>query len=158
VTLGLPDDEAHELHIRYYTQYGLALRGLMKHHGIDGLEFNRKCDGDLPLEDMLKPDAAVRQLLQDIDRTKSTVWGLTNAYSTHARRVLRILQLEDQIEGLVFCDYAQHDFACKPEPEFYVAVRFLILSSYSNDRILISTFSGIAAGWRYRPSEMPFRG
>jgi len=34
VTLGLPDDEAHELHMRYYKEYGLALRGLMEHHDI----------------------------------------------------------------------------------------------------------------------------
>lgn len=34
VSLGLDKDEASELHHRYYTQYGLALRGLTRHHDI----------------------------------------------------------------------------------------------------------------------------
>lgn len=34
VSLGLGQDEASELHYKYYAQYGLALRGLMQHHNI----------------------------------------------------------------------------------------------------------------------------
>lgn len=34
LTLGLDDERASELHHKYYTQYGLALRGLVKHHEI----------------------------------------------------------------------------------------------------------------------------
>ena len=48
----------------------------------DPLDFDRKCDGSLPLEELLKPDPALRKLLEDIDRTKFRVWGLTNAYYT----------------------------------------------------------------------------
>jgi len=33
-TLGLDDEEASELHLKYYTQYGLALRGLTLHHDV----------------------------------------------------------------------------------------------------------------------------
>jgi len=121
VTLGLDHDKASELHHRYYSQYGLALRGLVRHHDIDPSDFDEKCDCSLPLEDMLKPDPSVRRLFQDIDRTKVRVWALTNAYKTHASRVLKILGLEDQIDGLVYCDYAQQDFSCKPEPEYYHA-------------------------------------
>ncbi|KAF9464460.1 pyrimidine 5-nucleotidase [Collybia nuda] len=119
VNLGLSHEEASELHLKYYSQYGLALRGLTRHHDIDPLDFDRKCDGSLPLEDMIKFDPAVRRLFEDIDRSKARVWALTNAYKPHAQRVLRILQLEDQIEGLVFCDYEIPDFTCKPEAEYY---------------------------------------
>ncbi|KAG5342535.1 hypothetical protein C0989_000663 [Termitomyces sp. Mn162] len=73
VKLGLSHEEASELHLKYYTQYGLALRGLTRHHDI----------------------------------------------GTHAERVLRILKLDDLIDGLVYCDYEVKDFSCKPEPEFY---------------------------------------
>lgn len=88
--------------MQYYTQYGLALRGLTRHHDvgkvifsfvyihrhylnahistIDPLDFDRKCDGALPLEDMIQPNPAVRKLFQDIDRSKARVWALTNAY------------------------------------------------------------------------------
>ena len=41
----------------------------------------------------------------------------------HAMRVLRILGVEDQIEGVIFCDYADPKFACKPEPEYFHYVR-----------------------------------
>ncbi|KAH8113236.1 pyrimidine 5-nucleotidase [Phellopilus nigrolimitatus] len=121
VSLGLDDAEASALHLKYYKTYGLALRGLVRHHDVDTLDFDRRCDGMLPLEEMIHPNPAVRKLLQDIDRSKVRVWALTNAYVTHARRVLRILEIEDQFEGVVFCDYAQKDFFCKPEPEFYHA-------------------------------------
>jgi pyrimidine and pyridine-specific 5'-nucleotidase len=87
VSLGLSDEEASTLNSQYYTQYGLALRGLQRHHGVgnasfslsnrdlltpcrpDPMEFNEKCDGSLPLEEMLKPNPLVRRLLQDIDRS-----------------------------------------------------------------------------------------
>jgi len=69
---------------------------------------------------MLEPNPLVRRLLQDIDRSKCRVWALTNAYRTHAERVLQILGLGDQIEGVVFCDYRKEDITCKPEPAFYL--------------------------------------
>jgi len=121
VSLGLSDEEASDLHLHYYTQYGLAVRGLRRHHGIDPLDFDAKCDASLPLETMLSPDPRIRKLLEDIDRSKCRVWALTNAYRTHAERVLRILDLRDQIEGVIFCDYGEdtEDFSCKPEPSFY---------------------------------------
>ncbi|KAG1907095.1 pyrimidine 5-nucleotidase [Suillus fuscotomentosus] len=119
VALGLDEDEASELHHSYYTQYGLALRGLTRYHNIDPMDFDRKCDGTLPLDDLIKPDPRLRKLFQDLDRTKVRVWALTNAYKTHAQRVLKILDLEDQIEGLVYCDYQQIGFTCKPEPDYY---------------------------------------
>lgn len=104
VSMGLGDEEASQLHHKYYTQYGLAIRGLVRHHQIgavmtvyaissnivlnmvhntlDALDFDRRCDGSLPLESMIKPDPQLRQLLKDIDRSKARVWGLTNAYQT----------------------------------------------------------------------------
>ncbi|KAI0053003.1 pyrimidine 5-nucleotidase [Auriscalpium vulgare] len=120
ISLGLDESEANELHLKYYTQYGLAVRGLVRHHNVDPLDFDEKCDGSLPLEDMLKPDPRLRQLFQDIDRSKARVWALTNAYRPHAERVLRILNLHDQVEGLIFCDYREPNFVCKPEREYYV--------------------------------------
>ncbi|TRM67724.1 pyrimidine 5-nucleotidase [Schizophyllum amplum] len=119
VTLDLAEDEATSLHHRYYSEYGLALRGLVRHHDVDPLDFDRKCDGSLPLEEIIKPNPALRKLFEDIDRSKYRVWALTNAYKPHAERVLRLLSLEDQIDGLVYCDYAQRDFSCKPEADYY---------------------------------------
>ncbi|KAJ7094668.1 pyrimidine 5-nucleotidase [Mycena belliarum] len=118
-SLGLGEDEASALHHKYYTEYGLALRGLILHHDVDPVDFDQKCDGALPLEDLISPTPSLRKLLQDIDRSKASVWGLTNAYRPHAERVLRILNLDDLIDGLIFCDYQKPNFACKPDPQFY---------------------------------------
>ena len=49
---------------------------------VDPLDFDAKCDGSLPLEQMIKPDPFLKQLFQDIDRSKVRVWALTNAYRT----------------------------------------------------------------------------
>ncbi|KAB5594592.1 O-methylsterigmatocystin oxidoreductase [Ceratobasidium theobromae] len=117
--LKLEPEEARALHQRYYTEYGLSVRGLIKHHDVDPLDFDAKCDGALPLEELLTPDPAVRKLLEDIDPSKARIWALTNAYKTHAERVLKILKLDDLFEGLVYCDYGAKDFACKPERRFY---------------------------------------
>ncbi|KAI0284338.1 pyrimidine 5-nucleotidase [Russula aff. rugulosa BPL654] len=121
VSLGLSDETACILRSQYYTQYGLTLRGLRRHHGVDPLVYDKECDGSLPLEDLLTPDPYTRKLLEDIDRSKCRVWALTNAYQPHAERVLNIMKLRDQIEGIVFCDYADknEDLICKPQPAFY---------------------------------------
>ncbi|KAI0796719.1 pyrimidine 5-nucleotidase [Abortiporus biennis] len=132
VDLGWSDEEASELHHKYYTQYGLALRGLVKHHDVDPLDFDRKCDGSLPLEEMIKPDPKLRKLLEEIDTSKARIWALTNAYQTHANRVLTILGIRDLIEGLIFCDYSDPAFSCKPEPAFfYNAMRLAKISDPS---------------------------
>jgi len=37
VGLGLSHEAASELHLRYYSQYGLALRGLTRHHDVGNM-------------------------------------------------------------------------------------------------------------------------
>lgn len=78
--LGLSEEEAAELHHRYYTEYGLAIRGLVRHHKVDPLDYDKHCDAALPLETVLAPNPRLQQMLKDIDRTKVRVWALTNAY------------------------------------------------------------------------------
>lgn len=86
---------------------------------------------------MITPDPSVRKLFLDIDRSKARVWALTNAYEPvrckedrfsalhslppfqHAMRVLKILNVDDLIDGLVFCDYADPNFSSKPEREYF---------------------------------------
>jgi pyrimidine and pyridine-specific 5'-nucleotidase len=107
------------LHQKYYREYGLAIEGLTRYHKIDPLEFNREVDDALPLDDLLKPDPALRKLLEDLDCTKIKPWLLTNAYVTHARRVIRLLGIEDIFEGITYCDYSQPKLVCKPSVEMW---------------------------------------
>ncbi|OLN86166.1 Uncharacterized protein C24B11.05-like protein 1 [Colletotrichum chlorophyti] len=117
--LSLPEAEATRLTREYYTAYGLAIEGLVRHHQIDPLDYNAKVDDALPLEDILKPDAELRELLEDIDRSKVTLWLFTNAYVNHGKRVVRLLGIDDLFEGLTYCDYAQFPFVCKPSKEMF---------------------------------------
>lgn len=121
--LGLSPRQAEELHLRYYRSYGLAIRGLVKHHEIDPLEYDQQCDVSLPLEDILFPNPALVDMIARLDQSKCRIVGLTNAYKVHARRVLDLVGLSSYVEGCIYCDYAQKDFSCKPERDFYLAVR-----------------------------------
>ncbi|WFD30598.1 suppressor of deletion of TFIIS [Malassezia sp. CBS 17886] len=151
-SLGLSNDEAEHLHQHYYKEYGLAIRGLVMHHAIDPLDYDRKCDASLPLEKLLHPDDALVALLRAIDRRRFRVFALTNAYKTHARRVLKLLHIEEFFDGVVFCDYTIPNFSCKPEHEFYHAADQAIgvrggMRQYFVDDSLANVRAASAFGW-----------
>lgn len=117
--LGLTRDDAYDLHQRYYKDYGLAIEGLVRHHKVDPLEYNEKVDDALPLDDIIKPNPELRQLLLDIDRSKVRLWLFTNAYITHGQRVVKLLGVDDLFEGITYCDYSNPPLVCKPSREMY---------------------------------------
>lgn len=117
--LELRQEDASKLHQEYYKTYGLAIEGLVKHHKIDPLEYNRQVDDAIPLESILSPDPELRQLLLGIDTTKLKMVLFTNAYVTHAKRVVRLLGVDDLFEGMTFCDYGAERLICKPYVEMY---------------------------------------
>jgi pyrimidine and pyridine-specific 5'-nucleotidase len=117
--LSLDRAEAYRLHQEYYKTYGLAIEGLVRHHKIDPLEYNRQVDDALPLESIIFPDPQLRKLLEDMDRGKVKLWLFTNAHITHGKRVVRLLGVEDMFEGITYCDYAAERLLCKPHSEMY---------------------------------------
>ncbi|KAJ5826304.1 hypothetical protein N7474_003442 [Penicillium riverlandense] len=117
--LTLNKDDAHMLHQKYYKEYGLAIEGLARHHKIDPLVFNYEVDDALPLDACLKPDPNLRKLLQSLDTSKVKPWLLTNAYINHAKRVVKLLDVEEFFEGVTFCDYGQLPLVCKPSQDMY---------------------------------------
>jgi pyrimidine and pyridine-specific 5'-nucleotidase len=117
--LSLSTADANALHFKYYREYGLAIEGLVRHHKVDALDYNRKVDDALPLEDVIKPNPELRKLLEDIDRSKIRMWLFTNAYVTHGKRVVKLLGIDDLFEGMTYCDYGAAPFACKPHPEMF---------------------------------------
>jgi pyrimidine and pyridine-specific 5'-nucleotidase len=117
--LSLPYEDAVRLHKEYYQNYGLAIEGLVRHHQIDPLEYNAKVDDALPLDDIIKPRPELKQLLADIDTSKVKLWLLTNAYVNHAKRVIRLLEVEEFFEGITYCDYSKIPLTCKPHPDMY---------------------------------------
>ncbi|KAI9715028.1 MAG: hypothetical protein M1828_001064 [Chrysothrix sp. TS-e1954] len=117
--LSLSQEDAFELHQRYYKDYGLAIEGLVRHHKVDPLEYNSQVDDALPLEDVLGPDEKLRELLLDLDTTKVRPWLFTNAYVTHGKRVVKLLGIDDLFEGITYCDYGAQSFVCKPHAEMF---------------------------------------
>lgn len=117
--LNLSWDDAVKLHKQYYTNYGLAIEGLVRHHKIDPLDYNTKVDDALPLETVIKPNPELRKLLEDVDKSKVTMWLFTNAYVTHGKRVVRLLGIDDLFDGLTFCDYGEQPLICKPDPKMF---------------------------------------
>ncbi|KAF3761348.1 pyrimidine 5-nucleotidase [Cryphonectria parasitica EP155] len=141
--LNLAREEAVRLHSQYYQNYGLAIAGLIRHHKIDPLDFNAKVDDALPLEGVIRPRPGLKKMLADIDRSKVKLWLFTNAYVNHARRVVRLLGVEEFFDGVTYCDYASEPFVCKPDRDMYTkAMReagverckdcFFVDDSYSN--------------------------
>lgn len=117
--LELSQQEANELHYKYYREYGLAIEGLVRHHKINALDYNEQVDDALPLDDVIKPDAELRKLIEDIDTRKVRLWLLTNAYVNHGKRVVRLLGIDDLFEGMTYCDYSSDRFVCKPQAEMF---------------------------------------
>lgn len=117
--LSMSREDATMLHQRYYKDYGLAIEGLVRHHRVDPLEYNAKVDDALPLDDIIKPDDKLRRLLEDIDRQRIKPWLFTNAYINHARKVVKLLGVEDLFEGITFCDYGAEKLLCKPDPAMF---------------------------------------
>ncbi|KUM63954.1 hypothetical protein ACN42_g3148 [Penicillium freii] len=117
--LDLKSEDAYMLHQKYYKEYGLAIEGLTRHHKIDPLAFNYEVDDALPLDRILKPDPKLRKLLENLDTTKVKPWLLTNAYINHAKRVLKLLGIEDLFEGVTYCDYGTLPLVCKPSQDMY---------------------------------------
>lgn len=110
--LNIPEEDAISLGHKYYKDYGLAIRGLVKHFGIDPLHYDAFVDGGLPLEDILSPD---KHLLDILKRCKARLFVFTNAGLRHALRVLALLDLLHVFEAICYCDYAEEKFPAKPD-------------------------------------------
>lgn len=111
--LNLPHDDAEQLKLRYYHQYGTTMRGLILHHGIDAEDYLAFVH-DVPLERFLQPNPSLDAMLARIHIRKAV---FTNADSGHARRVLDILGVRHHFEQII--DVRHFDFNSKPHPSAY---------------------------------------
>ncbi|KAF9364348.1 hypothetical protein BGX34_001778 [Mortierella sp. NVP85] len=96
---------------RYYKEYGLAIRGLVKNHPDD------QVDGALPLDELLFENIPLRDMIESLNVEKK--WLFTNAGKKHALRVIDRLGLNGCFDGLTYCDYTVPDFDCKPEKKAF---------------------------------------
>ncbi|HPS33209.1 MAG TPA: pyrimidine 5'-nucleotidase [Anaerolineaceae bacterium] len=111
--LGIPEDEIPAMRDRLFNRYGTTLRGLQIERGIDAKAYLDYVH-DVDLSALLSPDPALRSALDRIALPKLI---FTNACESHARNVLRLMDLESCFEGII--DVVAVQPYCKPEPEAY---------------------------------------
>ena len=111
--LGTSESDVPFLREQYFKMYGTTLRGLEERHHVDKEDFLAFVH-DLPLQDYLRPDTVVRQVIASLP-TRNLIF--TNADVSHARRVLAALRLENLFETVV--DVNAVSPYCKPMPESF---------------------------------------
>jgi putative hydrolase of the HAD superfamily len=111
--MGFSQAEAERLRGQYLGQYGTTLEGLRRHHRVD-VEDYLQFVHNVPIESALKPDPALRALLERI-RARKVIF--TNASLDHTKRVARALGIEGVIDQYI--DIRALDFENKPRLAAY---------------------------------------
>lgn len=124
--LNLPLESAIQLRQQYLARYGTTLVGLRENHDIDPYKYLNFVH-DIPLEEFLGPNPVLASMLSKISAARII---FTNASAEHARRIIRLLDIEDFIDQIV--DIIALDFYNKPNPEAYK--KALELSGTSDPR------------------------
>ena len=111
--VGIPVEDIPSTRDHYWKTYGTTLEGLRIHHQVNPDHYLAFVH-DIPLSDFLDPDPELLSTLTDLPQK---LWVFTNADSNHARRVLKILNIENCFTGIV--DLFALEFQVKPKPESY---------------------------------------
>ena len=105
-------DQAKKIQKEYYLKYGLTLRGLIVEKKLEPGEFlDYVHDVDHP--ELKKND----QLISKIRILEGKKIIFTNATSKHAKKILKILELEDDFDQII--DIKDLDYIPKPDKRSY---------------------------------------
>ncbi|CAI1979159.1 hypothetical protein SEUBUCD646_0E01200 [Saccharomyces eubayanus] len=152
--LGFEEDEAERLIESYYEEYGLSVKGLIENKQIDDvLQYNTFIDDSLPLQDYLKPDWKLRELLINLKKKRfgkfDKLWLCTNSYKNHAIRCVKILGIADLFDGITYCHYDRpidEEFICKPDPRFFETAKLQSgLATFANAWFIDDNESNVEA-------------
>jgi len=127
--VGIPREDVDGLRRSYWQRYGVTMRGLMRHHGIDPEDYLAYVH-DVDVTERLRPDPGLRRALEAIPLRRVI---FTNSSADHSERVLAALGLTDTFEQIF--DIRVADYLPKPYPEPYHAVLSRI--SVSADRCIM---------------------
>lgn len=111
--LAIPIEEIPALRQYFFRTYGTTLRGLQIERSVDAREYLDYVH-NVPLQEYLNPDPALREMLLQLKQRRLI---FTNADANHARRVLRVLGVEDCFDTII--DILNIAPYCKPQPEAY---------------------------------------
>jgi len=125
--MSFPPEEIPALRQKFFVEHGTTLRGLQFYHQVNPSEYLNFVH-DLPLDDYLKPDIKLRNMLLSIPHRR---WLFTNSDKDHANRVMSKLGIEDCFDGMI--DVWKMDPHCKPKKEAYYLA--LDLTGISNPKV-----------------------
>ncbi len=128
--LGMDSKTVEELRAKYYKEYGTTGRGLHLHHSLDWEDYLSFVH-DVPVEEMLKPNSRLDQMLAALDEQKII---FTNATADHALRVLRALGVERHFERII--DICELEHIAKPDVRAYHKV-LRLLNAQPQECILV---------------------
>ena len=106
-------DAARRLRNNYIESYGSTLQGLMHHYGIDPGNYLKDVH-DVPVEELLHRD---KKLHETLEALACRLVAFTNGSLDYARRILKVLDIDDVIHDLFTIEYM--DFVPKPLPWAY---------------------------------------
>ena len=110
--LNVDKEEARHIQKSYFRDYGLTLRGLMLHHGLDP---SRYYDEMTPMDlTEVYPNPALADAIRQLPGRKLIY---TNASTNHAEMVLDRLGMNNVFEGIF--DIISAEYVPKPEIESY---------------------------------------
>ena len=105
-------DQAKKIQKEYYLKYGLTLRGLIVEKKLEPEEFLDYVH-DVEHPELKKND----QLISKIRILEGKKIIFTNATSKHAKKILKILELEDDFDQII--DIKDLDYIPKPDKRSY---------------------------------------
>jgi putative hydrolase of the HAD superfamily len=111
--LGIRPDDVAPLRRQYYERYGTTGRGLSLHYEMDLRDYFEFVH-DLPVEEILEPDARLNGMLDSLAVEKAI---FTNATARHAQRVLEALQVQQHFRRVI--GIAELEFVPKPDARAY---------------------------------------
>jgi putative hydrolase of the HAD superfamily len=111
--MDIPAEDVPRLRERYFRTYGTTLRGLQANHKIDVDDYLAYVH-DVRLTDYIHPDPVQQAVLSSLP-TRNIIF--TNADVQHARRVLKVLEIEPYFANVV--DVNAMDPYCKPSPQAF---------------------------------------
>jgi len=111
--LDMDDETVKELRGKYYREYGTTGRGLYLHHDLDQEDYLSFVH-DVPVEEFLKRDGRLDQMLSALEAEKVI---FTNATADHAGRVLRALGIERHFQRIM--DIRDLEYVAKPDIRAY---------------------------------------
>jgi putative hydrolase of the HAD superfamily len=114
--VGIPGEEVDDLRRSYWQRYGVTMRGLMRHYGIDPEHYLAYVH-DVDVAGRLRPDPELRRALETLPQRRVI---FTNSSIDHSERVLNALGLGDTFEEIF--DIRVAGYLPKPYPEPYRAV------------------------------------